>query len=248
VNDGKGFIDIFSKNRDLFNNIYVDTFFNTSCTRENVLAIKEKLMNSNVEDYVYIHIAGHGLLDDNLDFYFATSDINFKNPAGRGLKYDEIEGLLDGIPARNKLLLMDACHSGEVDKGEFVVEVASESDATRGITLFGNVDDKPKTGLQNSFELMKLLFADLSKGTGAVVISAASGGGYALESEDMENGIFTYSLINGLRKRTADTDGNKQISVSELRNHIFEEVSRLSNGKQQPTSRRMNLSNDFIVW
>jgi WD40 repeat protein len=248
VNDGEGFIDIFCKNRDMFENVYVDTFFNKSCTRENVLAVKEKLLNSNVEDYVYIHIAGHGLLDDNLDFYFATSDINFNYPAGRGLKYDEIEGLLDGIPARNKLLLMDACHSGEVDKGEFVVEVASENDATRGVTLFGNTDDKPKTGLQNSFELMKLLFADLSKGTGAVVISAASGGGYALESEDMENGIFTYSLINGLKKKSADADGNKQISVSELRNHIFEEVSRLSNGKQQPTSRRINLSNDFVVW
>jgi uncharacterized caspase-like protein len=192
-------------------------------------------MKSNVDDYVYIHIAGHGLLDDNLDFYFATADINFSNPSQNGLKYDEIEGLLDGIPARNKLLLMDACHSGEVDKDD-------------GVTMFSTkTESKPKTGLQNSFELMRLLFADLKKGTGTVVISAASGGGYALENEDIENGIFTYCLIEAVSKSKADANDDKEISVSELRNYIFEGVKRLSDGKQQPTSRSENLMNDFNV-
>ena len=248
VNDGIGFVDLFERNKDKYSEVFVDTFFNSSCTRENVLAVKDKLMKTDEEDFVIIHIAGHGLLDDNLNFYFATSDIDFDNPGERGLKYDEIEGLLDGIPARNKLLLMDACHSGEVDKGDFAMEDANEEDDTRGVTLFQTKGGKPKTGLANSFELMRLLFADLSKGTGAVVISAASGGGYAMESEEMENGIFTYSLINAFKRRNADVDENKQITVSELRNYIFEEVKVLSEGKQQPTSRKVNLSNDFILW
>jgi WD40 repeat protein len=250
INDGNGFIKLFTAKSKEFNQIYVDTFYNTSCTRENVLQVKEKLMNSHVDDFVYVHIAGHGLLDDNLDFYFATSDIDFSNPAKRGLKYDEIEGLLDGIPARNKLLLMDACHSGEVDKDDdFAINSVSDNDDTRGVTMFAAKNDKkPKTGLQNSYELMRLLFADLRKGTGTVVISAASGGGYALENEDIENGIFTYCLIQGLSKNKADTDKDKTVSVSELRNYIFDGVNRLSGGKQQPTSRRENLMNDFKVW
>lgn len=249
VNDGKGFVNLFNKRKNSYNSMYVDSFFNNSCTRENVLMAKERLMKSHVDDYVIIHIAGHGLLDDNLDFYFATSDIDFKNPAERGLNYEELEGLLDGIPARNKLFLMDACHSGEVDKDdEFVVENVI-GDNQRGVTMFETRGETmPKTGLHNSFELMRIMFADLRKGTGAVVISAAAGGGYALENEDIENGIFTYSLIQAFKKNQADVNKDGFVSVSELRNFIFDEVRRLSNGRQQPTSRRENLTNDFVIW
>ncbi|HPG74058.1 MAG TPA: caspase family protein, partial [Bacteroidales bacterium] len=249
VNDGKGFVNLFNKRKNSYNSMYVDSFFNNSCTRENVLMAKERLMKSHVDDYVIIHIAGHGLLDDNLDFYFATSDIDFKNPAERGLNYEELEGLLDGIPARNKLFLMDACHSGEVDKDdEFVVENVI-GDNQRGVTMFETRGETmPKTGLHNSFELMRIMFADLRKGTGAVVISAAAGGGYALENEDIENGIFTYSFMQAFKKNQADENKDGQVSVSELRNFIFDEVRRLSNGRQQTTSRRENLTNDFVIW
>ena len=248
INDGNGFINLFKDSKS-FNNVNVYSLHNKSCTRENVLALKDELMKSKVDDYVYVHIAGHGLLDDDLDFYFASVDIDFDNPSINGLKYDEIEGILDGIPARNKLLLMDACHSGEVDKDDDFAYNESDGKDTRGVTMFTNKNEnKPKTGLQNSFELMRLLFADLKKGTGTVVISAASGSGYALEIDKIENGIFTYCLINGIKKRKADKNKDKNISVSELRNHIFEGVKELSKGKQQPTSRQENLMNDFKVW
>ena len=120
-------------------------------------------MKTNVDDYVYVHIAGHGLLDDDLNWYFATQNIDFFDPSVNGLKYEEIESVLDGIPARNKLLLMDACHSGEVDK-EDGVEIAdkAEGDETRGAVTV-NKRKKTKNSLGNSFELMRLLFSDRTK-------------------------------------------------------------------------------------
>ena len=247
INDGRGFVKLFSENATNFDHVVVDSLYNSNCTKQNFLALKEKLMKSKVDDYVYVHIAGHGLLDDDLNWYFATQNIDFFDPSVNGLKYEDIEGLLDGIPARNKMLLMDACHSGEVDKQDGV-EIADKADGdeTRGAVTVSK-RKKTKNSLGNSFELMRLLFSDLKKGTGTVVISAASGGGYALENESIENGIFTYCLMDAFKKNKADKNKDKSISVSELRNFIFDGVSKMSEGKQQPTSRRENLQNDFNV-
>ena len=247
INDGRGFVKLFSEHADNFDHVVVDSLYNANCTKQNFLALKEKLMKSNVDDYVYVHIAGHGLLDDDLNWYFATQNIDFFDPSVNGLKYEDIEGLLDGIPARNKMLLMDACHSGEVDKQDGVdIAEKADGDDTRGAVTVSK-RKKTKNSLGNSFELMRLLFSDLKKGTGTVVISAASGGGYALENESIENGIFTYCLMDAFKKNKADKNKDKSISVSELRNFIFDGVSKMSEGKQQPTSRRENLQNDFNV-
>jgi len=247
INDGRGFVKLFSEHADNFDHVVVDSLYNVNCTKQNFLALKEKLMQSKVDDYVYVHIAGHGLLDDDLNWYFATQNIDFYDPSVNGLKYEEIESLLDGIPARNKMLLMDACHSGEVDKQDGVdIAEKAEGDDTRGAVTVSK-RKKTKNSLGNSFELMRLLFSDLKKGTGTVVISAASGGGYALENESIENGIFTYCLMDAFKKNKADKNKDKSISVSELRNFIFDGVNRMSEGKQQPTSRRENLQNDFNV-
>ncbi len=247
INDGRGFVKLFSEKATNFENVFVDSLYNTNCTKANFITLKEKLKKTNVDDYVYVHIAGHGLLDDELNWYFATHDIDFYDPAVNGLKYEEIENILDGIPARNKLLLMDACHSGEVDKHDGV-EIAEKADGdeTRGAVTV-NKRKKTKHSLGNSFELMRLLFSDLKKGTGTIVISAASGGGYALEIEAIDHGIFTYCLMDAFNKNKADRNKDKTISVSELRNFIFDGVKVMSEGKQQPTSRQENLQNDFMV-
>ncbi|MCF0206196.1 MAG: caspase family protein, partial [Bacteroidales bacterium] len=247
IKDGRGFVKLFTENTKNFDHVVVDSLYNKDCTKANVLALKEKLMKTSVDDYVYVHIAGHGLLDDDLNWYFATQDIDFSDPATNGLKYEEIESILDGIPARNKLLLMDACHSGEVDKTDGVdIDEKADSDETRGVTTVSK-RKKTKNSLGNSFELMRLLFSDLKKGTGTIVISAASGGGYALENEALDHGIFTYNLIEAFKKNKADVNKDKVVSVSELRTFIFDGVKTMSDGKQQPTSRQENLLNDFNV-
>jgi hypothetical protein len=85
-------------------------------TRENILKIREKLLESQPQDHVIFFIAGHGFLDPKeMQYYFAVADTDMGNLGKTGISYAELEGILDGIPARQKLLLMDTCHSGEVD-------------------------------------------------------------------------------------------------------------------------------------
>jgi WD40 repeat protein len=229
-------------------NSTTDTFTDARVTRENILALKQKLMSTRTEDRVIIAFSGHGLLDDSLNFYYATQDIDFKHPAQRGVLYEEVEALLDGIPARKKLLLMDACHSGETDKDDEIpahTETQNQPDTgTLLITRFGSkglelLDDVAQsgTGLQNSFELMQELFADLSRGTGAHIISAAAGNSYAYEKNELKNGVFTWCILNGLQNKAADADEDETITVSELENYVKVKVSELTSGAQKPTSR-----------
>jgi len=115
-------------------------------------------------------------------------------------------------------------------------------------TARGNiVIGKSKTGLQTSFEMMQELFANLNNGNGAAVLSAAGGREYALESDQWKNGVFTYSILNALRNPATDEDGDKKITVKELKKVVFEAVTRLTGGRQKPTSR-VELLDDWVLW
>ena len=86
---------------------------NDQVTKENILALKNILKNTSVHDKVIISCSSHGLLDDQNRFYLAMHDIDANHPEDRGLPYEDLEALLDSIPARQKLLMLDACNSGE---------------------------------------------------------------------------------------------------------------------------------------
>ncbi|MBP7075831.1 MAG: caspase family protein [Bacteroidales bacterium] len=251
VQDGRSFIKCFSPPNDRFGHVYIDSLYNENCTRENLRNIRQKLMNTHVDDEVIVHVAGHGLLDDKQDFYFAVSNINFKNPSVNGINYAEIESLLDSIPARNKLLLLDACHSGEVDEASEMAPVLTDNARTRGVVMYKLPVSELSTNdinLKNSFDLMREIFVDVRRSTGAVVISAASGAGFAIEREDLQNGIFTYCIVEAIEDLRADKNNDGSISVSELRDFVIKRVREISDGQQFPTSRKENLINDFRVW
>ena len=252
--DAQDVVNLLESKQETYDGFTKILVTDAEATREKIKAIKAQLMQTSVNDQVILFAAGHGLLDEEYNYFFATHDIDFYNPAGRGLAYEDLEGLLDGIPARNKLMLIDACHSGEVDEDEstlpkFETLAKLESDESVVSRGFFNKTKKAKTiGLEKSIDLMSKYFNDLRKGTGAMIISSASGVEFAFESSQWQNGIFTYALLEGLKSGRCDQDKNGQIQVSELRNHVFDRVTQLTGGKQHPTSRRENLENDFVVW
>jgi len=235
-----------------FRNIYVKWLADSSAVLENLDSLRTFYTQAEVVDQTVLFVSGHGLLDDELDFYFATHDMDFDDPAARGITYAAIEDLLRSTPSRQRLLLMDACHSGEVDKEAVTTgEPAFEKGdiVVSGYEKKGGRVRKSQTqmGLQNSFNLMKELFAVVGSSSGVQVISAASGDSYALESDEWKNGVFTYSILKGLRDNAADRDNNGSIYVSELCDYVIEEVYRQTDGKQRPTVRSENIEFDFRV-
>jgi WD40 repeat protein len=250
--DGRDLAVLFSKHRGIFKNVVSHQLFDKDVTTANVLKLRDELHKSNVNDVVMIFVSGHGLLDKNLDYFFATHNVDFSSPKESGLHYDDLETLLDGIPSRNKVLMIDACHSGEIDKEE--VELVAKSEAVKSSGTirfrdFGDTEVKQKNlGLQNSYELSRQLFTDLRKGSGTTVLSAAGGVQLAQESSEWKNGAFTYCLLSGLKDMKADLNNDKKVMLSELQKYLFTEVSKITGGAQQPTSRIENLEIDWQIW
>lgn len=250
--DGRDLAVLFNKHRGIFKNVVSHQLFDKDVTTANVLKLRDELHKSNVNDVVMIFVSGHGLLDKNLDYFFATHNVNFSSPKENGLHYDDLETLLDGIPSRNKVLMIDACHSGEIDKEEVELVAKSEAVKSNGTIRFrdfGDTEVKQKNlGLQNSYELSRQLFTDLRKGSGTTVLSAAGGVQLAQESSEWKNGAFTYCLLSGLKDMKADLNNDKKVMLSELQKYLFTEVSKITGGAQQPTSRIENLEIDWQIW
>lgn len=249
--DGHDLMNAFIQHQKNYR-IEVDSFFNESVTRENILRLKERLLKTSVNDAIVIFVSGHGLLDTSFNWWFATCDMDFSDPPKRGISYEELEWLLDSVPARKKLLLVDACHSGEVDKESMLpADTFSENDSLRLVSQNfkgGKSISKSNLGLLNSFNLMQELFVNLSRGSGTEIIAAAAGNSYALESDKWKNGVFTYSVISALNDPDADQNHDGYISVNELQQFVIPKVEALTGGAQKPVMRQGSVLFDFPVY
>lgn len=227
------------KTSNQFGEVFNMQVLDTDATRDNILAARTFLEKARAVDSVIVFFAGHGLLDSKDDYFFGTTDIDPENPAAKGLAYAEMSGLLDGLSARQKLMLMDTCYSGEVTESPRNINLP-DGVATRGLSFASESE------VNVSHTMLQKTFVDLRASTGAIVISAAGGREFAIETDGAENGIFTASFIKGLKQ--ADIDNNGQVTVSELRSFTYDEVSRLSAGAQKPTARKHNLDVDFAIF
>ncbi len=238
---GKDIRDFAAKLRERFkDSVSIDTLFNEQVSIESVKALKEKLKHTRINDKVIIAYSGHGMLSKDYDYYLSTYSVNFDKPEENGLPYDELENLLDSIPARKKLLLIDACHSGEVDKEDLVTIEGSSDSLIKGFKPVA-YKKEGQLGLKNSFELMQSLFVNVGKSTGATIISAAAGTQFALERNDLKNGVFTYAILEAMNKYTT-------LKISELKKIVGERVEELTKGLQKPTSRNETIAVDWSIW
>ena len=220
-------------------------YTNSEVTKENILALKSYLQeNTTVNDKVIISCSSHGLLDDSLNFYLATYDVDFSNPKERGLKYEELESLLDGIPARQKLLLLDACNSGENER--LLVEMNKSNDIAKNDSKRGEELEIASKEV-DTFQKMNELFVNVRNNTGSVIISAAGGLQSALEAievdgKEIKNGAFTFTVLEYLNQSK-----ESEIKVNDLKLYVEKRVEEITKGKQKPTSRQETMEVDWVV-
>ena len=220
-------------------------FKNSEVTRENILGIREWLMNNTtIHDKVIISCNSHGLLDSLNQFYLATSDVDFEKPWERGISYSELEWLLDSIPARKKLLLIDACNSGENEKTkrleQELIEIEIDNDL---IAARGSIKKEVQSNV-STFQKMTEIFVNVRNNTGSNIIAAAGGNqsaleGVIVEGKRVENGAFSYAILEYLNEHP------ESVSINELKKYVEARVEEITQGEQKPVSRQETFEYDW---
>jgi len=157
--------------------------------RLNILAtLKWLAENLKPQDMLIFAFAGHGETDRNVNFLIPR-DGRLALPRDSSIPLTRLLQWLDACPARQQVVLLDACHSG--------------MDARKRGRGLG--------GLAEAFE-EELASASTE---GRAILSSCSGGEIAYEDPECGHGIFTYHLLEGL-KGGADSDGDDKVTVREL--------------------------------
>jgi len=156
------------------------------------------------DDLVVIHFSGHGYQGtddgadeaDGVDEFFVLYDTRAAAKDDTALRDDEFGRFLDRIASRHVLIFFDSCYSGGLSRS-----------LPPGRRASGAEQD---------------WFGDLRL-EGRLLLSASSEGEEAFESPDLEHGVFTHFLLEGLNG-AADLNEDYHVTVWELYEYVVARV------------------------
>ena len=182
------------------------------------------------EDTVVLFFSGHGATDAGPDgrphYYLIPHDGSMTDLARTALIDDQLEELIGQLPARQVVVLLDACFSGG---GTGVIRA-------RGVT-------KPATGPAPARALIEAT-------SGRVVLSASRPEEPAFEDDQRKGGLFTSFLVEGLAG-AADFDGNGVVTALELYQFVSPRVREYAQREYQvsqtPVLEVRGLSGEIVL-
>jgi len=229
VNDAKAIIDAFKsqegKRYGKVNSFLVADGAAITPTTENILDSFDHLRNeaAGPNDVVVLFMAGHGLNNQNGDFYFMPSDAAFNADGSirslKAISFRQIQGVLS--MSGQKLVFIDACHSAGTSGG--------------------------LTKRVNNDRLINDLNSDSSLSISSVIFTSSKGDQSSLESDTYKHGLFTYAILQGLKGEAAKS-GEKAITTLALEYYLKNEVKKMAEKEkyqQNPQVTKANGLEDF---
>ena len=244
--DARDFLSSFEE-QNYFESVHPMLIQNQNLGQQGLAQIKNHFAQAGIDDQIMLFISTHGLIGSTGEYYLATKNTDFAKPESGSIAFHDLERTLDSLICRKKLLLIDACHSGDYEAEDVLPKNENPKIAVAKTNILSK-GNSPVLGLANTSELVRELFNEFRTDTGTTIISSSSGLQFSYEDPRWQNGVFTYVFLHGLKSMEADENKDGQITASEIQAYVGEFVPRLTQGLQQPTFRRENLEYDFRVW
>lgn len=156
------------------------------------------LAQAGRDDTVFVYMAGHGTVYKGV-YYFLPHDTDPGRLADTGLPLTALRDLFDNSPSRRVFVWLDFCHSGGV----------LERTATASATDENEVIERT---------------LKVAKGAGKLIVAACTAEQTAKEPKHgaVKHGFFTLALLDGLRGKAANVDG--EVTASSLYDYVVKRV------------------------
>lgn len=127
-----------------------------------------------------------------LVYYSGHADALALHLSGTRLPLDELKRLVSSAPADARVLVLDACRTGELTR-------------TRGAT---------------QAQPFEIVVSDELAASGLAILTSAAAGEDAQESDRLQGGVFTHHLVSGMRG-AADASGDARVTLSEAYQYTY---------------------------
>ncbi|MBW4623147.1 MAG: caspase family protein [Cyanosarcina radialis HA8281-LM2] len=174
------------------------------------------------EDTVIFYFSGHGMLDPaSQQVVLCLADTNSDRLLNTGLSLSELLQSLDSCQARDRLVCLDACHSGGMTLkgvGEAAIAGVGLSAAKSALGAGSTMQQGSRgqqlvqardltTQLNPTHELVQALQQQAVKSKGFYALLSCDEGQQSWEFRELGHGVFTYYLMRGLQGEAADDRG-----------------------------------------
>jgi hypothetical protein len=158
------------------------------------------------DDLVLLYFVGHGILDEDNQFYFATHQTQKNQDSLRlptALAASTVQHYMKRSRSQRQVVILDSCFSGAFSRGQ--------------------------TMDSSSVNLEQFL-----GGKGRAILTACTSSQYALILDGSELSIYTHFLVEGLRTGDADLGRVGWITVDDLHNYAKARVIEETTSSMTP--------------
>jgi len=203
--------ELRQRGQGLFKQVFISPpLLNGQATLANIdKAFNELAGKVQPQDVFVLYLAGHGKTVD-AHYHFVPWELVYDGkafPVQQALDQKRLSDLLARIPAQKSLVLLDTCNAGSFT---VAANSADQQEKSRG-------DWSDQTAIDH-----------LMNATGSAVLMASADDKMAFEGYQ-NHGVFTYALLEGLRK--ADSNNNRVVEIDELAMYVNNLVPTIT--KQQ---------------